>query len=1104
MTDTVAPREDRLVVPEAWLDGLLPFRGRRTGPPVELDPDAPERLRGLAKAHDADLRAALAQPDNQDFAAAGLRHLDGGLDAYGAGVVAVLLRGSDRHKSPSMLRPELDAWVLEHGLAFALTASLAALQVNPWNLYQRGKAIDIAQRKLAVVRLGHVGALFHEVQQGVKALRGLIAAADEAEYAAVVAAAAAFRTGPTERFLVGLLLPEQREWVDEVCREYKDLDGYYTDKILWEFVSTSEQLTAAGLSKLERWEAGTHLTGTLLHNLGAASLPVFTATLRQQVDGDGRANLLEAVGLIPGDEPMSYLVGNLAEPGVYRAAASAAARFPRRALRAIAAADAALAPELRPRLASLAALVPEAVRAAHPDRAAIEALLACSSVPEAAVDDLPTLLTSPPWTKKRPKTKPVVLDGLAAPDGIAVTWAEGERERWSVPEANYFRNHTEDDWHHSIRRAGKHHDGRMYAIALAYAPLAIAAEALEKWDGAFAPYTSSDINVVLSRFEADVAQRILVHLRKNAADHRALVPILSLDAARLAADWFDRLKSARASAVAWFDRHGTEGARMLVPDALGADKRARRVAEGALAFIAARQGDAVVEAAAASYGDDAAAAIRDLLDGDPLEPRGVKLPKPGAWADPAMLPQVLAGDRALPAESVRHLITVLALTTPEYPYAGLDVVAEACDRASLARFSRALFQVWLAEGGPSKDGWALTQLAHFADDDTVRLLAPKIREWPGLSQHKRAVNGLGVLGAIGTEEALRAIQGIAEKVKFKALKQEAGVQIETIAAELGLSRDQLADRLVPGFGLGDEALVLDYGPRKFTVVFDEQLKPYVTDEDGKPRKSLPKPGAKDDAAVADAAYQRFSLLKKELRTAASDQVSRLEAAMVNARTWNADEFRRFFAEHPLVKHLARRLVWLAEADGARTGFRIAEDGSYSDAADDAFTLPENAVVRLAHPIHMEPKEVDAWAEVLADYEILQPFDQLARPVMAFTEDELATGHLTRFEDKQVEVGRLLGLTKRGWRRAAPEDGGVEPGIHYPLPSGGYVTIALSPGIWVGMIAENPVQKLESVHIGHSEVYWYDRSRETQRMPEGIDPLTASEILVALERLTAGS
>ncbi|MCQ0018518.1 DUF4132 domain-containing protein [Actinomadura madurae] len=60
-------------------------------------------------------------------------------------------------------------------------------------------------------------------------------------------------------------------------------------------------------------------------------------------------------------------------------------------------------------------------------------------------------------------------------------------------------------------------------------------------------------------------------------------------------------------------------------------------------------------------------------------------------------------------------------------------------------------------------------------------------------------------------------------------------------------------------------MTLDYGGRRFVVGFDEQLKPFVTDEDGKPRKSLPKPGVRDDETLAPAAYKRFADLKKEAR-----------------------------------------------------------------------------------------------------------------------------------------------------------------------------------------------------------------------------------------------
>jgi hypothetical protein len=417
----------------------------------------------------------------------------------------------------------------------------------------------------------------------------------------------------------------------------------------------------------------------------------------------------------------------------------------------------------------------------------------------------------------------------------------------------------------------------------------------------------------------------------------------------------------------------------------------------------------------------------------------------------------------------------------------------------LTRFSIALFEQWLTAGAPSEDGWALTQLAHFGDDEAVRLLQPLVAKWPGENQHKRAVTGLAVLGAIGTEAALRAINQIAEKAKFAAIKSEAADQIQAIAANLGLTGEQLADRLVPDFGLRDEAaLVLDYGPRQFRVGFDEALKPFVTDMDGKPRKSLPKPGAKDDELLADAAYKRFAALRKDLRSVAADQVKRLERAMVQGRTWTPAEFDEHFVQHPLVWHLARRLVWIAEHGTARTAFRLAEDKGCSDVDENEFALPADAAVRLAHPAILD--DVDAWAEILADYEILQPFPQLARPVMAFTDEELRTGRLERFEGAAVPVGKLLGLTSRGWQRTPPQDAGIEPGMFCPFPGVGYLVFDLDPGITVGYVEMYDTQELRKVVVSRNAMYGWDvPAPKTDFGP--VDPVIASELLSTLAKLT---
>lgn len=129
-------------------------------------------------------------------------------------------------------------------------------------------------------------------------------------------------------------------------------------------------------------------------------------------------------------------------------------------------------------------------------------------------------------------------------------------------------------------------------------------------------------------------------------------------------------------------------------------------------------------------------------------------------------------------------------------------------------------------------------------------------------------------------------------------------------------------------------------------------------QDGVLRKTLPRPGAKDDAELAQAAYDWYRDLKKEVRQAAGDQVERLERAMVNQRSWTADEFTTLFLQHPFMVHLARRLVWTAQVStagsaagasgtatgGTQTPFRVAEDGTLADAEDEEFALPQDAAV----------------------------------------------------------------------------------------------------------------------------------------------------------------
>jgi hypothetical protein len=251
--------------------------------------------------------------------------------------------------------------------------------------------------------------------------------------------------------------------------------------------------------------------------------------------------------------------------------------------------------------------------------------------------------------------------------------------------------------------------------------------------------------------------------------------------------------------------------------------------------------------------------------------------------------------------------------------------------------------------------------------------------------------------------------------------------------------------------------------------------------------------------MAAAARKHFSGLRKDVRTVAGDLIRRLEAAMVARRTWTTAEFGDLFTGHPLTRHVARRLVWVAEADGARTTFRLTEDRVLGGVEDEILTLPDSASIHLAHPLELAG-ELGAWSEVFADHEILQPFPQLGRLVHILTDEERAGPRLTRFEGLTVPTGRLLEIQRRGWARGEPQDAGIEQWLSREVGPGCFLVLDLEPGIAAGRVEEFSEQTLRTVRLGGCPG-GHRPSRSPAPRFADLDPVTASEILADLTQLT---
>lgn len=563
----------------------------------------------------------------------------------------------------------------------------------------------------------------------------------------------------------------------------------------------------------------------------------------------------------------------------------------------------------------------------------------------------------------------------------------------------------------------------------------------------------------------------------------------AVELAPLMAQTLARKPKRRADVHAWLQRFPDHAAAGLLPLALGDSANAGEARSALRALLS--QGDArataAVRRAAARYGSaEVTAATEALLDQDPVQDFPAKLNArsklPAFWQTAGWARPRSADGLALPDDALLPLglMFSFAADRPE-GYAGLDAVKAACTPQSLADFAWDACAAWEAAGASAPGNWALRILGQVGTDETARQLGALVRRWsaPGAGGTATRIGWvLDTLSQLGGDVALLQLDAIARKNRLVTVREQAAERLAQAAAAQGWTEDELQDRIVPDLGLDARgSLLLDFGPRQFHVDFDEALAPYVRESvDGRPGARLataPRARASDDAALAADAVARFKALKDDATTIAAQQPLRLERAMCTGRAWPLADFRRFIAEHPLMRHLAQRLVWgvLAQPEAGgqsvpalQAAFRVSAEGEWTDADDAPWSPPAEGAnagadadalrIVVAHPLQLSAAQIAAFATQFADYELIQPFDQLHRATHALAPDEGALTALARWKGRQVNAGPLWGLESRGWQRGY-SDGGVFTDVSRKLRGGQTLSLSFSPGLEQGAGASKP-------------------------------------------------
>ena len=187
----------------------------------------------------------------------------------------------------------------------------------------------------------------------------------------------------------------------------------------------------------------------------------------------------------------------------------------------------------------------------------------------------------------------------------------------------------------------------------------------------------------------------------------------------------------------------------------------------------------------------------------------------------------------------------------------------------------------------------------------------------------------------------------------------------------------------------------------------------VESETKKISKSLPAPSKSkgDNREKAEAAREEMADMKKIVKRQTRVQRKRMEMALRNGRTWTKEAWIATFIDNPFMRYLSPGLIWGVYKDGQlQESFRYLEDGSFTTANDEVFTLPEEAVISLVHPMELTDEVLAKWKQQLDDYEIVPFIPQLSTPIRRIDSIQMQEDAITHYSGRNVSISNIYDTT----------------------------------------------------------------------------------------------
>ena len=329
------------------------------------------------------------------------------------------------------------------------------------------------------------------------------------------------------------------------------------------------------------------------------------------------------------------------------------------------------------------------------------------------------------------------------------------------------------------------------------------------------------------------------------------------------------------------------------------------------------------------------------------------------------------------------------------------------------------------QGSAASSKGLLAVVATCAGADAAAPTGRYLKEFYGTrsSQGKALI---AMLAWIEHPSATQLLLSIASRFRTRGFQEEAILQARALAKRKHWTLAELTDRTLPSAGFDEDGLLeLSYGERVFSARLLADFKIELFNPDGKKIAALPDPRQDDDADEAKESKKLFASAKKSLASIVQQQTERLYEALCTGRDWAYADWQRYLNQHPIMRRLLQRLVWVqVEGGQVLASFRPLDDGSLTDCEDNPLTLADDARVRLAHDSLLSAEGLAQWQQHLVDYEVTPLFQQLGKGVYQLPEGQGDAHSIEDFKGHLLETFALRGRAlKLGYTRGATEDAG---------------------------------------------------------------------------------